>query len=252
MCIRVTCGYLILLGEETNDFWLVNLITRHELHFPNVPDEFFCCLGDVRVILVFSPSILGWVFVVINIYTIKIWFSLAGKQEWTHVSSPFYIHDLHVFKGKIYTINSILLSYQVRLCEMRLYPEPRLVVLETESLPKPNFRLPEFVSCGEKLYVINRVSKHPYKIHELDFDEMKLVSRKKTGQEYTFFLRDWKYHNPDVMQELWVDVSSQYGRYVVTDQCGKGKFFHASMWYFFHDFLMLISNMSDDLLARLS
>lgn len=63
-CIGVTCGYLILSGVETKDFWLVNLITRHELHFPDVPDEYFCCHRDAKGILVFSPSISEWVFLV--------------------------------------------------------------------------------------------------------------------------------------------------------------------------------------------
>ncbi|CAH1414949.1 unnamed protein product [Lactuca virosa] len=31
ICVGVTCGYIILYEHRTHDFWLVNLITRHEL-----------------------------------------------------------------------------------------------------------------------------------------------------------------------------------------------------------------------------
>ncbi|CAH1417445.1 unnamed protein product [Lactuca virosa] len=36
-CVGLTCGYLILFGTKTRDFWLVNPITRHQLHFPDYP-----------------------------------------------------------------------------------------------------------------------------------------------------------------------------------------------------------------------
>lgn len=73
-CIGVTGGYLILFNENTCDCWLVNLITRHEPHFPDVPHYphvpvygVFCCPGFFRAILVFSPSMSEWVLVVLNI-----------------------------------------------------------------------------------------------------------------------------------------------------------------------------------------
>nr|KAJ0196076.1 hypothetical protein LSAT_V11C700380560 [Lactuca sativa] len=75
---------------------------------------------------------------------------------------------------------------------------------------------PQFVSSSENLYVIDRKLGHPYRIHELDFAEMKWVLRENTGEKYAFFLG--KYWKPG-------------------DKTGEGKFFHASMWYFFHDFL---------------
>ncbi|CAH1426886.1 unnamed protein product [Lactuca virosa] len=39
--VGLTCGYLILYGWATRDFWLVNPITGHELHFPHVPSHVY-------------------------------------------------------------------------------------------------------------------------------------------------------------------------------------------------------------------
>ncbi|CAH1425369.1 unnamed protein product [Lactuca virosa] len=106
-CIRVTCGYLIFMGEKTRDFWLVNLITRHELYFPDVPIDVVRPEESrhVRAILVFSPSINGWVFVMLVRFKYKIWFSIAGKRAWNHLFSTLPLIDLHPFKGKIYILS---------------------------------------------------------------------------------------------------------------------------------------------------
>ncbi|CAH1450160.1 unnamed protein product [Lactuca virosa] len=56
-CVGLTCGYLILFGEKTKEFWLVNPITRHGLHFPDVTSDVYQGHERLRVILVFSPSI---------------------------------------------------------------------------------------------------------------------------------------------------------------------------------------------------
>ncbi|KAL7591393.1 hypothetical protein Lser_V15G32982 [Lactuca serriola] len=51
----LTCGYLILFGRETRDFWLVNPITRDELHFPDYPLSVGACeeeMWAIRGILV--------------------------------------------------------------------------------------------------------------------------------------------------------------------------------------------------------
>ncbi|CAH1416165.1 unnamed protein product [Lactuca virosa] len=109
ICVGLTCGYLILFGRKTNDFWLVNAITRHQLHFPCVP---FYVNGfpysRVKAILVFSPLVSWWWFVILDESTHIIWFTRAGKGAWNHVYSTFPIIDLHYFKGKIYTLNSIV------------------------------------------------------------------------------------------------------------------------------------------------
>nr|KAJ0198439.1 hypothetical protein LSAT_V11C700380590 [Lactuca sativa]KAJ0198442.1 hypothetical protein LSAT_V11C700380620 [Lactuca sativa] len=79
---------------------------------------------------------------------------------------------------------------------------------------------PQFVSSSENLYVIDRKLGHPYRIHELDFAEMKWVLRENTGEKYAFFLG--KYWKPG-------------------DKTGEGKFFHASMWH-----VIVIDHMESD------
>ncbi|CAH1448989.1 unnamed protein product [Lactuca virosa] len=111
ICFGLTCGYLILFSRETHGFWLVNPITRHQLHFPDFPLRVSALptkqkgMRAIMGILVFSPSISGWVFVVLSS---KLWLSfyIAGKPGWNHVSSSLPIVDVHVFKGKIYTLHS--------------------------------------------------------------------------------------------------------------------------------------------------
>ncbi|CAH1450127.1 unnamed protein product [Lactuca virosa] len=233
-CIGVSCGYFILFGGKTRDFWLVNPITRHGLHFPDVPFEVFRGYAVVRVILVHSPPISGWVFLVLNKKTNEIWFSIASKRVWTLVSASFLIHDLYAFKGKIYVLNSAYGLY-----EMLLYPNPNLTLLKTKDFPElDDSSLLEFANSPENLYVINRNSQHPYKIHELDFGKMKWASLEKRTEEYALFLGNWKHHAVAI-PESWVGISSQYRRlkYVRTNKGGKSKLYYASMWYFFHDFL---------------
>ncbi|KAL4555519.1 hypothetical protein LXL04_038141 [Taraxacum kok-saghyz] len=230
-CVGRTCGYLILYDEKGREFLLVNPITRHELHFPNSPIEFCSRTSCFRGILVFSPSRSEWVFVVFNIWLDhSLWFCIAGKQEWTKVYTT-HICDLIAFKGKIYTLHYSY--FEVKLCEMKLHSEPELVILI--SNPRLDFRNPRFVSCGENLYAINRVLEHPYKIHQLDIDEMKWVSSINTQEKYAFFRDDDFYSY--TLREVWADIHSQYGRYAVNDEMGKCVLFHAKMWYFFYDCL---------------
>nr|KAJ0195372.1 hypothetical protein LSAT_V11C700348870 [Lactuca sativa] len=139
-CLGLSCGYLILFGEKTRDFWLVNPITRHQLHFPNVPtikiDKEITI--RIRAVLVFSPSLNSWVFVMTSRATYEIWFSIAEEGEgkggaWNCVSSSFRIIDIHAFKGKIYTLTYAGDSWLRRhVCELRLDPPvPKLTLLDT-------------------------------------------------------------------------------------------------------------------------
>ncbi|KAL4555514.1 hypothetical protein LXL04_038135 [Taraxacum kok-saghyz] len=200
-CIGITNGYLILFDEEINECWLVNLITGHELYFSKVPSMVFCCPG----------------------------FFKAGKGEWTN--HRFEISDLHAFKGKIYTIDN------VGICEMKIYPKPKLVLLEIKNFQKTSFLVPGFVSFRENLYVIDRHIKHPYNIHELDFGNMELVSRIKRGKKYAFFHNNFNGSDTFILREAWAGIHSQYGRYAVDDNDGNGMLYDAHMWYFFDDCL---------------
>ncbi|CAH1412907.1 unnamed protein product [Lactuca virosa] len=237
-CIGVTCGYLILFGVKPRDFWLVNPITRHELHFPNVPFNYSYVCKICRAILVFSPSLSKWVFVFLIKSYGKIWFSIADKREWTHVSNISYICDLYAFKGKVYTLHDHYSDYSIS--ELRLYPTPKLTLLESIDFQNPFFQRPLFVSSGENLYVMDLYVGYQYKIYyELDFDKMKCVWREKTGEKYACFFSGLSYVAAIILIEPGSNLHTQYKRYArygVTTRSGKEKHFYAKMWYFFHEF----------------
>ncbi|CAH1448987.1 unnamed protein product [Lactuca virosa] len=236
----LTCGYLILFGRETCDFWLVNPITRDELHFPHYPlsvSAHELQMRAIKGILVFSPSISERVFVVLHRKNIS--FSITGKQGWNHISSAIPtpdIFDLHVVKGKIY---SILKDFS--LCELKLDQNQNLkwTLLETKNHPKQNWFLPEFVSSGEKLYMIYRSSSSSRKVMELDFGEMKWVSPKKTTGECVFFLSRFT-SCVAIKPESWPEPQTQYrscGYFLDDNKSPQCMFCYELMWYFPHDCL---------------
>lgn len=170
-CIGLTSGYLILFGRKTHDFWLVNPFMRCELYFPGFPFYVSTDPTSIRAILVFSPSMSGWVFVISHRFSSLISFSLAGNRaSWNYLSTHFPISDIHFFKGKIYTINK-----GGRLYEMRLNPQPMLTLVGMKNFPQPDFIRPEFLSLDKNLYI----SKDVYVAHEVDFSKMEWVSTEK-------------------------------------------------------------------------
>ncbi|CAH1434365.1 unnamed protein product [Lactuca virosa] len=237
----LTCGYLIFYGRDTKDFWLVNPITSHELHFPNFPSYLNCYGLSFSAILVFSSSISRYVFLILKRFTYQIWFSIEGKGDWNDVPSTLRIRDIHAFKGKIYALpyaHSGSIRWEVRdLFEMRLDPEPKLTLLKAHNFLLLESYHPKFVSSGENLYVMETRSKYSwYKVHELDFGEMKWVPFEDTSEEYEFFISDLE-PSAAVKQESWVDTQSRYMRYDVTDNSEKGRLFITNQWYFPHQCL---------------
>ncbi|KAL7607327.1 hypothetical protein Lser_V15G16134 [Lactuca serriola] len=235
ICVGITCGYLIFFGRKTKDFWLVNLITRHELHFPCFPFDTNINPESVACILVYSPLVSGWVFVMLLTFTYQVWFSIAGTQAWNRIYSTSLMIDLHAFKGKIYTIN-----IGCRVYEMSLNPDPKLMLLHTKNFPKPDFLSPEFLTSSENLYVVDCRSKDSYDVHYLDFEEMKWVSSGKTFEECVFFINSLKY-SAAIKSELLVDHRSLYKRFAyflsTIDTSRKGRFLPSHIWYFPNDCL---------------
>ncbi|GJT94093.1 putative F-box domain-containing protein [Tanacetum coccineum] len=164
-CVGITCGYVILFGRKTRDFWLVNPITRHEFHFSSFPFYVSKDTTSIRAILVNVPpmSRSPSVFVITHRFSSVISFSLAGNQP--------SIHDLHSFKGKIYTIDS-----RCCLCELRLNPEPTLRLLTMKNIPEPRLLRPEFVNSDQNLYVIDCILKDVTSLHDVDFERNEMGS----------------------------------------------------------------------------
>jgi len=207
----------------------VNLITRHELHFPDFPSV---AGGDlIRAIIVFSPSIHGWVFVVINRFNDNIWFLVEGKGAWNHLSSTKCFLDLHAFKGKIYTLNN---GYHIY--ELRINPEPQLTLVETSNFIEPRLWLPEFVNSSEKLQVVVGIPENgSFRVKELDFGKMKWVLLdEKTIEEHSFFISVKKHGGIAIKPESWaIDPRPQYKRYDCFPYINQNdNFFSTNMWYF--------------------
>ncbi|KAL7591906.1 hypothetical protein Lser_V15G34944 [Lactuca serriola] len=196
-----TRGYLVFFVWKTRDFWLVNPITRHELHFPDHPlIVYFSRPTGLKAILVFSPSdtvVSEWVLVVSKRFCDSIWFSVAGSRSWTEVNVPSItsaIYDLHFFKEKIYVL------FSCSLYVLQLYPNPKFTLLQTNNFQCSCY-WGEFVSTAANLYVMINLDW----LHKLDFDEMKWVRCEKVDE------------HADVKLGIWANIWS--------------------MWYFPHDFL---------------
>ncbi|PWA39323.1 F-box domain-containing protein [Artemisia annua] len=183
-CVGSTRGYLIMFGSLIRDFWLVNPITRHEFHFTDFPwNQDTYHPAYLRGILVYSRSMSGWVFVVSHKLSNTISFSLAGKHtRWNHIFSSVPILDMHLFKGKIYSLNIL-----TDLCEVKLEPEPTLLLIRIKNFTMPKTDQIELVSSGKNLYVVGWVTKSMYKVLEVNFDTMEWENPEKTVGQYAFY-----------------------------------------------------------------
>ncbi|KAJ0682519.1 putative F-box protein [Helianthus annuus] len=236
ICVGITCGYLIFFEREACDFWLVNPFTKKELCFRDFPFGVTPFQTRFRGILVFSPSMFGWVFVVItHAFADKIAFSLPGEQsEWYYVTTPSIIHDLHFFNGKIYTID-----WNSQLCELRLNREPTLTLLNMKNFPWAHNYMLEFLSSSENLFVVDAVG--DVLACEADFDEMKWVTSNRTIGAYAVFLSNFKCAAA-IRPDTWIHPWTQYQRLNFSDGYDPSKTrrmcLTTNMWYFPHDCLI--------------
>ncbi|CAH1435880.1 unnamed protein product [Lactuca virosa] len=234
-----TCGYLIFFRWLTTcDFLLANPITKHEFHFPRVP---FVVLGrpKINAVLVFSPSISRYIFVMLDRNSHCIWYSIEGDGAWNHVYSTFRITSLHVFKKKIYTICSGANSWELvrHLRELTLNPNPELRLVETKNfMNKGLYSSLLLVSWGESLYYVESLLLgNSLNVHKLDFGKMEWEQVEDTRDEHepAFFLSNLNY-GAAVKPESWADSGTQHihQRFV-----RHGMFFTANQWYFPHECL---------------
>lgn len=78
----------------------------------------------------------------------SVW-NVGTTQAWNHVIPTFNLCDLCAFKGKIYTDDNAL-----GLFEMRLDPNPRLILLKTKNKLKLDL-CNAFERFGESFYVFH-------------------------------------------------------------------------------------------------
>ncbi|XP_076940595.1 uncharacterized protein LOC143609838 [Bidens hawaiensis] len=220
-CVGSTCGYLIMFNRKTREFCLVNPITRHELCFPGFPLFISTDPKSVRGILVFSPSLSGWVLIISHRFSSVISYCVAGTESmWGSISFNLPVVDIHYFKGKVYAINSRSQLHEVKL---KRKPWSRLKPLEMKNV-LPNALLhPEFVSSGESLYLVNCVTENLYETYEVDLGKKEWVSR--TIEEHAVFVSELK-SSAAINPGTWKDGDGSKN---------KGRWFSANLWYFPHD-----------------
>lgn len=218
-----TRGYLILFGAKTRDFWLVNPITRHEIHFPNFPFNVSTVPSQIKAVLVFSRSKSAWVFLFAHTCVSRISFSIAGGKQfnWVHLNVDHPIVDLHVFKEKIYTSNT-----NGEICEVKLDPEPMSTPL---NFLKHELSFLTFVSSDENLYMIDYCSGNKTGVIGVDLDEVRYVIP-NTLSEYSIFASDVKCSaaiNPDT----WACCKTKHER-KISFFCGerRGRCFTTNLW----------------------
>ncbi|CAH1416159.1 unnamed protein product [Lactuca virosa] len=119
---------------------------------------------------------------------------------------------------------------------MRLALVLTLTLLHTRFL-KP-IRVFEFVSSDENLYVMVYRSQSYDNIQKQDIYKLNWVPLEKTIEECAFFHSYMRQSGAPIKLESWVAPSSQYWRFVDSDNLGKGRLFVAKdMCCFPHDFL---------------
>ncbi|KAL4585846.1 hypothetical protein LXL04_010472 [Taraxacum kok-saghyz] len=135
------------------------------------------------------------------------------------------------FNGKIYAIDT-----ESRLYEVGIDFEPKLTLLKTKNTLGRKLMYGEFVSSVENLYAMEGFSWYDrdYKIHKLDFGEMKWVSQEENPTEdLVIFVSDWN-DSAAIKPGLWSESDSwlcyKYGRL-----SGNIMFLMTGRWYFPHD-----------------
>ncbi|KAJ0438999.1 putative F-box protein [Helianthus annuus] len=234
-CVGLTCGYLIFFRSITCEFWLVNPLSKCELHFPNFPRSYKVDTNPsiFRGILVFSPSRSQWVLVISQKFTKTVLYSVSGKQAtWRFLSLPFPILDIHSFNGKMYTISSSCHLYEVRLNAM-----PSLTLLGMKNFPERGLLRPEFVNSGKTLYVVSCIARDVYEAYEMDFEQMECMRIEKPTVENAFFVGDWK-SSAAVNPDTWAKRQMRNERLGLKDSDQskiKGRCLITNMWYFPHE-----------------
>ncbi|XP_071738912.1 uncharacterized protein [Rutidosis leptorrhynchoides] len=213
VCYGVYCDYLSLYSVKTNDFLLVNPITRHRLHFPEIPFSRNSMYPKcIRVVLVYSRSMSAWVFLITRKCSNLVWYSISGKPitVWKRLGAYYLIHELFAFKGKIYTLHEENILY-----ELRLTSKPTFFQLNMKNVRKW-YRVvqPKFVSSGDKLFLLYFMRIGLYEALELDFDNMKWLPAAKTLSKYAVFINDYVY-GAAIDPETWVEPKTQYASWLL-------------------------------------
>ena len=155
----LSCGYLITIDRNLG-FWLVNLMTKHELRFPFLRD-----MGDRNWFefsaRLFRSTRLSETFMVLFSRTKNyIWLSKSGGSSWQRYAlfdTKARIADVKIFDGKIFVLTS-----DGRLGEFnpKAGPVPKFSKISMPFQVSSNMNL-KLVESDNKLYM-TVLNSYPY------------------------------------------------------------------------------------------
>ncbi|XP_057982723.1 probable F-box protein At4g22060 [Malania oleifera] len=181
-CSASSCGYLVMQGR--NDVWFVNPFTRHELHFPGLPN--FADHIILTSIAAPSPDVIS-VAVFRSYAFLK--FCRSKDTNWTvysYANQPWIIVDVAVFKGKLYAVTN-----DARVGVFNLSCLVSFTFLEVKSIPTLSpFLL--LATSDEQLLMVDFRGSEQLRVYELDFTRMQWVKIKSLGDN-ALFVSDMKF-----------------------------------------------------------
>ncbi|KAK1369988.1 hypothetical protein POM88_036080 [Heracleum sosnowskyi] len=106
--VGISCGYVVTL-DRNSGFWLINLMTRHQLRFPLLPeDKMYIVDTDFYSLLVKSTRRSRFFMFAFSSFSNYVLLSQDGGKRWKVFTLPHItmgIADLKVFEKKIYVLS---------------------------------------------------------------------------------------------------------------------------------------------------
>ncbi|KAI4305572.1 hypothetical protein L6164_028933 [Bauhinia variegata] len=187
LCLGIAGGYLVFQNKHDNmksPLWLLNPITRHELHFPSSP--YPLC----RVILASSTVPRGeYVIVGFSPGHPYLQFFRSSDSHWTvhkfQIANPWgFIVDGAFFKGKIYFLTS-----HGKIGVFDPSSAPYFKLLEVKRIRKRIGCKTQLVASNEHLLVIRKADNRYYEVfevYELNFLTKSWIRQRSLGDQVLF------------------------------------------------------------------
>ncbi|KAL1827492.1 hypothetical protein ACET3Z_005904 [Daucus carota] len=155
----LSSGYLITYDKNMG-FWLVNLMTRHELHYPVLPESSYSISDFTACAVLLRSTRLSRIFMII--FSEKHDFLLmseSGSSSWHEYLLPNTssgIADVKILDGKIF-----VLTCDAHFGEFNPRADPVLKLYNCNfPIPLPSRSILQLVTSDNKIYMV--ISQHPY------------------------------------------------------------------------------------------
>ncbi|XP_063943352.1 uncharacterized protein LOC135150627 isoform X2 [Daucus carota subsp. sativus] len=154
----LSSGYLITYDKNMG-FWLVNLMTRHELHYPVLPESSYSISDFTACAVLLRSTRLSRIFMII--FSEKHDFLLmseSGSSSWHEYLLPNTssgIADVKILDGKIF-----VLTCDAHFGEFNPRADPVLKLYNRNfPIPLPSRSILKLVTSDNKIYMV--ISQHP-------------------------------------------------------------------------------------------